>query len=628
MTAPPDLRLAADFPSATRDSWRELVAAVLRRSAATGSAGSAEITADESVERALSTPTYDGFDIQPLYTAEDDAGLAPTGAPGASPFVRGSTAAGATVIGWDVRQWHRDPDPVRLNQALLTDLENGATSAWLQLGDAGLPVDGLARALNGVYLDLAPLALDAGADTAVAAEELLAILADRQIPADQAIGTLGADPIGLFASTGHPAELTLLAGLAGQVQDYPNLLIATVDGTIYHNAGGSASDELAITASVGVAYLRMLVGCGLSIDEALARIEFRFAVTAEQFPSIAKLRAARQLWARIAELSGADVAARGQRQHAVTSAAMLTQRDPWVNMLRSTIACFAAAVGGAGAITVLPFDSALGLSDDFSRRIARNTSAVLHDESSLARVIDPAGGSWYVENLTARLAERAWDRFTALEADGGALAALQSGSLDAMLAGARTARRQAIAERRDALTGVSEFALISEPPVLRDPAPPERTGGPLPRIRYAADFEKLRDRSDAHVALTGERPKVLLAALGSIATYSGRSGFAANLFQAAGIEPVLLPIADPQAPELAGDYQVACLCSSDRVYGESAAVAAERLHAAGVERVLLAGAPGERADRDSAAGISGYVFVGCDAIAILTQTLDDLGVAP
>ncbi len=143
-------------------------------------------------------------------------------------------------------------------------------------------------------------------------------------------------------------------------------------------------------------------------------------MTADQFASIAKLRAARMVWSRVAELSGADGA---QHQHAVTSAAMMTTRDPWVNMLRTTIGCFAAAVGGAEVITVLPFDSAIGVPDDFARRIARNTSAVLHDESSLSRVLDAGGGSWYLESLTAALAETAWATFTELERGGGAAAA-------------------------------------------------------------------------------------------------------------------------------------------------------------------------------------------------------------
>src|SRR5581483_6750844 len=179
---------------------------------------------------------------------------------------------------------------------------------------------------------------------------------------------------------------------------------------------------------------------GLTVEEALDALEFRWTVNAEQFPSIAKLRAARRLWARVAELCAASEELRGQYQHAVTSPAMLTRRDPWVNMLRTTVGCFAAAVGGADAITVTPFDAAIGQSDDFARRIARNTSAILHDESSLARVVDAAGGSWFVESLTDELAEKAWAAFTTIERAGGALAALDDGTIERLIADVRARR--------------------------------------------------------------------------------------------------------------------------------------------------------------------------------------------
>ena len=219
-------------------------------------------------------------------------------------------------------------------------------------------------------------------------------------------GSLGADPIGWRARTG--AEVFALAELVELARPHEQLRVATIDATIYHDAGASDATEIAVATAVGVAYLRELTESGLSVDDALARLEFRFAVTGDQFASIAKLRAARQIWQRVAELSEAED--RVQFQHAVTSAAMMTRRDPWVNMLRTTIACFAAGVGGADAITVLPFDNALGLPDDFARRIARNTNAVLHDESSIGRVVDAAGGSWYVETLTAQLAQNGLGR--------------------------------------------------------------------------------------------------------------------------------------------------------------------------------------------------------------------------
>ena len=401
---PDQLPLAADFRAPTREEWRALVAAVLAKSGVEG-----------DPEAALTTTTYDGIEIKPLYTAADAHGVDADGLPGRPPFVRGATPEGAAATGWDVRTRHDDPDPETLNRAALADLETGATSLWLAVGEGALRVDDLPAALAGVYLDLAPIALDAGAQTRRAAEALRALVDERGVDPGELRGTLGADPIGLRARTGADADLALLPTLAGYRTTLPGMHLATVDATVYADAGASDAQELGVATAVGVAYLRALTDAGLSVDDALARIEFRLAVHAEQFPSIAKLRAARQIWDRVARESGAGDERRGQYQHAVTSAAMLTRRDPWVNMLRTTIACFAAAVGGADAITVLPFDSAIGRSDDFARRIARNTQSILHDESSLARVVDAAGGSWFVESLTDQLAARAWDVFTRIE---------------------------------------------------------------------------------------------------------------------------------------------------------------------------------------------------------------------
>jgi methylmalonyl-CoA mutase len=613
------LELAAGFPTASREQWRELVAAVLAKS------GSASDLDAGDPELALSATTYDGITIAPLYTAADVS--VPAAVPGQAPFVRGASSPDAREIGWDVRQRHADPDPARTNAAVLAELANGGTSLWLEVGDGAIAVADLPAALAGVYLDLAPIALDAGAQSREAAAALLA-LADAAGVGAQLAGTLGADPIGLRARTGADADLTLLADLAELTAGRPRLRAATVDGTVYHDAGGSDSDELAVATSVGVAYLRALTGAGLSVDAALDQLEFRLAVTADQFLSIAKLRAARRVWDRVGELSGASPDRTGQCQHAVTSAAMMTQRDPWVNLLRTTIGCFAAALGGAAAITVAPFDAAIGLPDDFARRIARNTQSVLHDESNLARVADAGGGSWYLESLTDALARKAWDGFTALERAGGALAALEDGTLAALLAPARQARRDDVAHRRAPITGVSEFALISEAPVTRRAARPAVAGGLLPALRYAEEFEALRDRADAHAETYGARPVVFLAALGPFAAHSGRVGFAANLFQAAGIETVTgTGDADALIAAFgASGSSVACLCSSDRIYVESAASEASALKAAGASFVWLAGRPGEREEIDRSAGVDGYLFVGVDALAALATTFDALGV--
>ena len=619
MTAPgAHLDLAGDFPPADREQWRSLVAAVLAKSGVE--------PGDGRPEDALSYRSYDGLTIAPLYTAEDlpdGVGLDAAGVPGEPPFVRGSTARRSA---WDIRQRVSEPDPATANRAVLAELAGGASSIWLQLGSVagGPPVASLAEVLDGVYLELAPVALEAGAETEAAAEALLRLAGDRGLAPAEIAGTLGADPIGQAARTGTTPDLGMLTRLAESVAGFPALLPATVDATVYSEAGGTDSDELAISIAVGVAYLRALTEAGLGIDAALAQLEFRYAVSADQWSSMAKLRAGRRIWDRVAELCGAAAGSRGQRQHAVTAEVTLTRRDPWVNLLRATVGCFAAAVAGAQAITVAPFDSAAGLPDDFGRRIARNTQAILHDESSLARVLDPGGGSWYLESLTEQLAEAAWAKFTAIERAGGAVAALESGALAGMLEAGWQPRRDNIARRRDPITGVSEFAMPAEAPLSRRPHPPRPAGG-LPRLRYAEPFEALRDRSDAQLAATGARPRAFLAAFGPVPAHSGRLAFAANLLAAGGIEAVA---GTGEPDDLVAAFQasgtsLALLCSSDRQYAEQAGPLAARFKAAGAVEVWIAGPP---TLVQSEAGIDAAVFTGCDAVAALESMLRVLGV--
>ncbi|MER6900511.1 methylmalonyl-CoA mutase family protein, partial [Amycolatopsis sp. NPDC000740] len=282
-----------------------------------------------------------------------------------------------------------------------------------------------------------------------------------------------------------------------------------------------------------------------------------------------------------------------------------------------TVAFFAAGVGGADAVTVLPFDAAIGLPDAFSSRIARNTNAILIEESKLGSVIDPAGGSWYVEKLTDELAEAAWREFTAIEAAGGIEAELASGALAGRLAETWGKRASRLATRRDPLTGVSEFPNLDEKPVTREPVPSTVDGG-LPRHRYAEEYEKLRDASDAYLAEHGERPKVFLATLGPVAAHTGRASFATNLLQAGGIEAVNPGATDdlPGAFRESG-AKVACVCGTDAAYEEQAASVAASL---GAKQVLLAG-------KGTYDGISGNLYAGCDALEVLTSLHAQLGVS-
>jgi methylmalonyl-CoA mutase len=606
---PEHLVLAAQFPTPSREEWQELIAGVLRKS------GKLPAEVSGEVSDLLATRTYDDILVHPLYTAEDSAYTA--GMPGLAPFVRGGRPEGNVATGWDVRQRHTHPDPVAAKKAVLADLEHGVTSLWLVVGESGLPISAMADVLDEVYVDLAPVTLEPGAEFAQAASALLEIHSDKAIPASEVGGNLGADPLGLRARTGRPQDLDGAVALAVRAAgEFPKLRAIVVDALPYHQAGGSDSQELGLSVATGVAYLRALTESGLSVEQAAGQLDFRYAATADQFLTIAKFRAARRLWARVTEVAGGSAVA--QRQHAVTSPVMMTRRDPWVNMLRTTLACFGAGVGGADAVTVLPFDAAIGLPEDFARRIARNTHSILLEESRVAGVIDPAGGSWYVERLTDELAKAGWAFFQEIEGAGGLQAALDGGLVEERLAATWQRRSANLARRKDPLTGVSEFPNLAEKPVVRQPAPAGPSGG-LPQVRLAEAFEELRDLSDAQET----RPKVFLATLGSVSSHTARASFAANLFQAGGIETphagATETVEEVVAAFTASGARIACICGADKVYAERIQPVYEALVEAGAVRVLVAG-------RGDHPGVDGYVHIGVDVLAVLRDTLKTLGV--
>ena len=309
---------------------------------------------------------------------------------------------------------------------------------------------------------------------------------------------------------------------------------------------------------------------------------------------------------------------------------MMTQRDPWVNALRTTVAAFAAGIGGADSVTVLPCTAALGLPDRLARRIARNTQLLLIEESSLAKVADPAAGSGGIEDLTQKLCGSAWSLFQEIEKAGGIWPALQEGLLQGKIAAARAAREGALAKRKDALTGTTEFPNVHEAPVsvldvkpvVVPPADKATvTFAPLAAMRLAEPFEALRDASDRVLERTGSRPKVFLANLGPIAAFTARAMYAKNFFETGGIEAVTsdgyASHADMLAAFKASGAKLACLCSSDELYGQEAAAAAAAIKAAGATCVYMAGRPGELEAALKAAGVQGFIFMGCDVLKIL-----------
>ena len=603
-----DFKLSDDFPPASYDQWRALAEADLKGA---------------SFQQKLVTHTYEGIEIQPLYTRRDQLGpREAVGLPGEPPFVRSSRPLGAVVGGWDLRQEHAHPDLTATNRAIIEDLEGGVTSIELRLDSAsrdGLdpddPVtaqtagrDGLMaysladfdHALSGVRLDLVGVSLDAGTAFLPAAALLASLWKRRGLAPNQARGVFNADPWGELAREGElpyspETARKLLADLAAwTAKSYPSVTAVGVDTSVYHQAGATAAQDVAFAVATGVEYLRAMIDAGLNIDSAARQMLFKFRLGTHHFLAISKLRAARRLWSRVVEVSGGSPAAGAMRIHARAGRRVLTRRDPYVNLLRNTAGVFAAGLGGAESITSVPFDSPIGLPSDLSRRIARNTLLILQEEAHLHRVIDPGGGSWFLERLTGQIAEKAWGIFQEIERQGGMLAALKSGWIAAEIDSAFAPRAKDIARRKEGITGVSEFPDVAQKPVrqpsidmsaLREAAAKrvagvrrvspslaqisnakDRTatavdaaaGGasigqiaralgfheepleivPVELRSFAGPFEELRDASDAWAAIHGKRPSVFLANMGPVSHHTARATYSKNFFEAGGFDVV------------------------------------------------------------------------------------------
>lgn len=691
---PNEFSIADEFPAVAYDEWRAVAEESLKGA---------------PFEKKLVTRTYDGIDIQPVYSARDEPdGNDPLGFPGFSPFLRGSKPLGAAVAGWDLRQEFADPDLSAANRAILDDLAGGTTSLLLQLDSAarsGLDpdheatadlagqngimaysADDLDQVLADVDLRAVPLAIDSGAAFLPAAALLVALWQRRQLPLAECKGAFNADPLAGLARHGRlpvaeGAALAILADLAKwTAENCPQVTSIGVNTAPYHDAGATAAQDLAFSIATAVEYLREMTSRGLSTDAAARQILFRMNVGTQHFLAIAKLRAARKLWSRAVEASGGSSESGAIRQHVRAGNRVLTRRDPHVNMLRNTVAIFAAGLAGAETVTSIPFDALLGTPDAFSRRQARNAVLVLLEEAHLNRVIDPAGGSWFLDRLTGQLAEQAWSVFQEIERQGGMLAALKAGWIAEQVDASAAPRAKDIARRKLGITGVSEFPNLSEEPVdtptpdldrLREAAAGRATSArskvdvsrfsfgdapvssaieaaaagatigqiaselqfdhnatasiaPLPCRPFAAPFEELRDASDAWLAAHGQRPRVFLANMGPLAHYTARAGYSKNFFEAGGFEVIGdAGFVDGHAAASAfaeSGARIAVICSSDKLYPETVPNVAAKLKQAGAQSVVLAGNPGDNEQTWREAGVDRFIFISCNVL----ETLQDL----
>lgn len=668
MTSPP----LTDFPKPSYDEWRAEAETQLQ---------------GVPFEKKLVTQTYEGIAVQPIYNdadIEDVPYLASL--PGFAPYLRGNHAAGQP---WAICQALPYSDAHQFNQALRHDLARGQTAISMRLAapnqadaPAGLVIERLAdfaTALAEIDLEATPIFINPGPSAEATFAMLRALLQERQLSPERLRGGLEIDPLGWLAEQGsYPTSLDGAYTVMGRLIEWatknaPQFSMLTVHGQPYSNGGGHAVQELAFVMATAIAYLRAMIERGLAVEQVAPRMRVALTTGSNYFMSIAKLRAARLVWAKIVKAFGGDEAAQAMTLHAVSSRWNKTVYDPHVNLLRATTEAFSAAVGGCDSLHVDSFDAPIRPADGFSRRIARNTQLILQAEANLPNVIDPAGGSWYVESLTDGLARQAWSLLQAVERQGGMAQALQTGFPQAQVAETARQRQHDLATRKAVLIGSNKYANLSEKPLppsksedVGDAPQPSKTVAavddshkraalaalkqaephdhfdrmveavqagatmnelldllpepspvsiePIKPQRAAAPFEALRAAAEAHQAQTGHRPTVFLAALGPIPQHKARVDFATDFFHVGGFEVVYEGGFDTvdgaaQAAQASGS-PVVVICSTDARYPDLVPPLTQALKSAQPSlTVLVAGYPKAHVEAFRQAGVDEFIHV-------------------
>ena len=541
---------------------------------------------------------------------------------------------------WAVTSLIWGPDSAQNNKDILVDLERGASAVTLNVseGGGGVSPSNLAEALEGVYLDMVPLTLNPCGDDEAAATAYEKLVRKRGYKRNTLSGSLGINPIGTLARSGKlptTAEQAVEAGAeiaARWGKQQPRVATFNASGSTFADAGASEGTEIAAAVSSAICYMRAMEQAGLSLEAAATQIQFTFSASAELWLTVAKFRAARRVWAGVLTACGVENVP--MRINGVSAHSTVTMVDPWVNILRGTAACFAAAIGGADIITTLPHDREYGDCDSFSRRVARNIQIILMEESNLARVSDPAAGSYALEQMTCDLANKSAELLADLESTGGIVASLRSGTLADAIAGTADKRKAGVRKRKVGITGVSEFPDIHETPLegpgdiyttkpVQFPAPVERVRH-LPLYRQAREFERLRFNS----YFDETRPLIALVNLGPAADFTARAAFSKNFFEAGGIEAVACSgaetIEDAVTAYGVSKAKIAIICGTDERYGEIGVNLARALKVAGCTRLYLAGKP-VNAGKLEAAGVDECVYNGCDVIDALERAYVALG---
>jgi len=563
--------------------------------------------------------TDEGFDVQPFYQQEHIASLKHLQPlPGKFPFVRGKNTGGNK---WRTNQIFEIKDPSEAGKKARTALENGVDSLTFDFDEQITPDDKiLEKLLQHIDGEKTMLHFKVASPVGLL-HDLREFVRKSGWNPEKVAGSVHNDPLAYLTLHGRFQDenpFALLLQSMKAASGLPAFRVITVDGTIFHNAGGTTVSEMAFTLAMGSFYMQLLTEDGFSADEVAGRMQFSLAVGSNYFMEIAKFRAFRYLWAQILKAYGVKEENAAATVQAVSAFRNKTVYDPYVNMLRTTTETMSAILGGADVITVLPFDVVFETPTEMAKRVARNQQLILNEESYFDKVIDPAAGSYYIENLTASLIEKSWELFLRTDDLGGYSEALKKSFVQDRIEKEAQKKDAGIARRKVTILGVNQFPNITEhldnklDSNVFEPEESSQTGQvrPLHIYRAAAAFEKLRYATDRY-AQKHRRPKVWFLTLGDLAMRRARAQFAENFFGCAGYEiidnPGFTSLEDGIAAAKKEKPEIVVLCSDDKTYEESALTAFEKLKSETI--VVLAGYPEKLVEKLKAAGMKHFIHV-------------------
>ena len=609
-------KLFTEFPPVPTEKWEEVITADLKGA---------------DYERKLVWKTGEGFNVRPYYRAENLEGIKFLGSQaGEFPYVRGTRAHNR----WRVHQTVSVVCPKEANAEALKILNAGVDSLGFCIASEAFTAADLDTLLGEICIPAVQLTF-CGQKTADVAELVLAKIEKEGIAKEDVRIAFCIDPLvkglstkGDFCSPNGEKCFARIAELIRKTKEYKHIRVVTVSGQIFGNSGSTIVEELAFVLSAGHDYLVRLTDAGLTIEEAARKLRFSFSVSSNYFMEIAKFRAARMLWANIVKGYNPEKNCACKMQiHAETSKWNQTVYDPYVNMLRGTTEAMSAAIGGVYSLEVTPFDASFENPTEFSKRIARNVELLLKHESHFDQVVDPAGGSYYIENLTQSIAAEAWKLFLEIEEKGGYTEAYKAGFIAERIKASAAAKDKNIATRRQILLGANQYPNFTEVAGKEITAESvtrrQGEGNVLVPYRGAMAFEEMR----LHVDRSGKEPKAFMLTCGNLGMARARSQFSCNFFACAGIKVIdntyFKSIEEGVKAALESKAQIVVVCASDDDYAEAAPKIKELL--GGKAILVVAGAPACAPELE-AQGITNFINVKSNVLETLKFYLKEMGI--